>query len=240
MRRDLSLTEVERRNRVALLACLLASGAFPLMMLAVRVRVSDQLSYAFLVWNLFLAGLPVLFALGAETALRHGRRVAAGVLGVGWLLLFPNSPYLVTDLIHLRERPPAPLWFDALILVSAAVAGLLAGFVSLHLMQGAVARLWGTAAGWLTAVAVLGLSGFGVYLGRFARYNSWDVLTRPRTLLYDVRAAVDPTSDRRAIAVTALFSSFLLVTYATVELLGRIGPGPAARAATTAALPEPR
>jgi uncharacterized membrane protein len=203
------------------------------MMLAVRVTVSDQLSYAFLVWNLFLAGLPVLFALGSETALRHGRRVGAGVLGVGWLLLFPNSPYLVTDLIHLRERPPAPLWFDALILVSAAVAGLLAGFVSLHLMQGAVARLWGAVAGWLTAVAVLGLSGFGVYLGRFVRYNSWDVLTRPRTLLY-------PASDRRAIAVTALFSSFLLVTYATVELLGRIGPGPARGAAPTAGLPEPR
>jgi uncharacterized membrane protein len=222
----LSLTTREVRNRVALLACLLACGAFPLAMLAVRVTVSARMSYAFLVWNLFLAGLPVLFALGSEAALRHRHMVTAGVLGAGWLVLFPNSPYLVTDLIHLREQPPTPLWFDALILVSAAVAGLLAGFVSLHLVQGAVSRIWGVAAGWVVAVAVLGLSGFGVYLGRFARYNSWDLLTRPRTLLYDVRSAVDPTADGRAIVVTVLFSSFLLVTYATVELLGSIGPGP--------------
>jgi uncharacterized membrane protein len=74
------------------------------------------------------------------------------------------------------------------------------------------------------AVAILGLSGFGMYLGRFARFNSWDLLTQPGTLMHNVRGAVDPTYDRRAMAVTALFSSFLLVTYATVELLGRIGP----------------
>lgn len=227
MGHHVSSTHEELRNRVALLVCLLACGSFPLAMLAVRVTVSDQLSYSFLVWNLFLAGLPVVFALGLEAAMRRDHLVVAGVLGAGWLLLFPNSPYLVTDLIHLQERPPAPLWFDALILVSAAVAGLLAGFVSLHLVQGAVTSRWGPVIGWVGAVAILGLSGFGMYLGRFARFNSWDLLTRPGTLLRDVRTAVDPTYDRRALAVTALFSSFLLVTYATVELLGRIGPGTA-------------
>jgi uncharacterized membrane protein len=240
MRHDVSLTHEERRNRVALLVCLLACGAFPLAMLAVRVTVSDQLSYSFLVWNLFLAGLPVLFALGVETALRQGRLAIAGVLGAGWLLLFPNSPYLVTDLIHLQERPPAPLWFDALILVSAAVAGLLAGFVSLHLVQGAVSGRWGTAVGWVGAVAILGLSGFGMYLGRFARFNSWDLLTQPGALMRNVRAAADPTYDRRALTVTALFSSFLLVTYATVELLGRIGPGAATGPPAAATDPRPR
>lgn len=220
------LSPSERRDRVILLAALLACGAFPVAMLLARTTVSDQLSYGFLVWNLFLAGVPVLLALAVDTAWRHGRRATGAVAWVGWLLVFPNSPYLVTDLIHLRERPPTPLWFDALILVSAAVAGLLAGFVSLHLVQGAVTRRLGTAWGWVMAIVVLGLSGFGVYLGRFARFNSWDVLTRPRTLLYNVGNSVSPFDNPRAVGVTVLFSSFLIVCYVTIEMLTRLGPAP--------------
>ncbi len=219
-----ALGPTERRDRAILLACLLACGAFPVVMVVVRVNVSEQLSYSFLVWNLFLAGIPVLLALGVESAWRWGRRVQGAVLWVAWLLFFPNSPYLTTDLIHLRSRPPTPLWFDALILVSAAVAGLLAGFVSLHLVQSAVARRFGARWSWVMAVAVLGLSGFGVYLGRFARFNSWDVLTRPRTLLYDVGSVVSPADGPRAVIVTVLFSSFLIVTYVTIEMLARVAP----------------
>ena len=74
------------------------------------------------------------------------------------------------------------------------------------------------------ALGVLGLSGFGVYLGRFARLNSWDVLTRPRSLLYNVGAAVGPSDNIRAVAVTAMFSSFLIVCYLTIEMLTRLTP----------------
>lgn len=211
------------RDRKVLLACLLACGAFPVVMLVARSTVNEQLSYGFLVWNLFLAALPIPLALAVDWAWRHGRTALGVGFWVAWLLVFPNSPYLVTDLIHLRERPPTPLWFDALILVSAAVAGLLAGFVSLHLVQAAVARRRGERWGWAMVVAVLGLSGFGVYLGRFVRLNSWDVLSRPRRLLYDVSSAVTVQDTPRAVVVTALFSSFLIVSYATVEMLGRVG-----------------
>lgn len=216
------LDRYEMRVRLALLGCLLACGAFPVAMLVARSTVSQQISYGFIVWNLFLAGLPVMLALVVDTAWRHGRRVLGAVFWVAWLLMFPNSPYLVTDLVHLRERPPTPLWFDALILASAAIAGLLAGFVSLHLVQAAVARRLGAAWGWVMAVSVLGLSGFGVYVGRFARFNSWDVLTRPRTLLYDIGSTVTVEDTPRAVVVTALLSSFLIVSYVTIEMLTRL------------------
>ena len=216
------LDRYEMRVRLALLGCLLACGAFPVAMLVARSTVGQQISYGFIVWNLFLAGLPVMLALVVDTAWRHGRRVLGAVFWVAWLLMFPNSPYLVTDLVHLRERPPTPLWFDALILASAAIAGLLAGFVSLHLVQAAVARRLGAAWGWVMAVSVLGLSGFGVYVGRFARFNSWDVLTRPRTLLYDIGSTVTVEDTPRAVVVTALLSSFLIVSYVTIEMLTRL------------------
>lgn len=210
------------RVRLVLLGCLMACGAFPVVMLIARSTVNRQLSYGFLVWNLFLAGVPVLLALVVETAWRHGRRVMGAVFWVLWLLMFPNAPYLLTDLIHLREQPPTPLWFDALILGSAGIAGLLAGFVSLHLVQAAVTRRLGALWGWVMAVGVLGLSGFGVYVGRFARFNSWDLLTRPRRLLYHVGSDVVTGDSPRAVVVTALMASFLIVSYVTVEMLTRV------------------
>ncbi len=219
------LSTTELRARTVLLACLMATGAFPVTMLVARSTVSQQISYGFLVWNLFLAGLPVLLALAVETSWRHHRRTLGAAFWVVWLLVFPNSPYLVTDLIHLDHKPPTPLWFDALILASAAIAGLLAGFVSLHLVQAAVTRRLGGTWGWVMSISVLALSGFGVYLGRFARLNSWDVLTRPRSLLYDINSNVIVDGTPRAVVVTALFASFLTVTYVTIEMLTRIGRG---------------
>ncbi|MCB1272288.1 MAG: DUF1361 domain-containing protein [Microthrixaceae bacterium] len=217
------LSRGELRSRAVLLGALLATGVFPVAMLVARTAVARQISYRFLLWNLFLAGLPVLFALGVDAASRRGRTVGAMVLGLGWLLVFPNAPYLLTDLVHLREVPPSPLWFDALILGSAAIAGLLAGFVSLHFVQEVVSARLGQARGWVMSLGVLGLTGFGVYIGRFARFNSWDVFTRPRTLLYDVGSTVALEDTPRALVVTALVASFLMVTYVTIEMLTRVG-----------------
>lgn len=213
--------------RAGLVLALLACGAFPVALLVVRARVADALTFRFLVWNLFLAGLPVLFALGADWAWRSRRRILGTASLVLWLLFFPNSPYLVTDLVHLTERPPTPLWFDALILASAGVAGLLAGFASLRLVHVLAARAVGAAWAWVGALALLALCGFGVYLGRFGRFNSWDVLTSPRNLLYGTTATFgDPLGSKQAVAVTLLFSGFLIVGYLVVTAIGWLGGGP--------------
>ena len=175
-------------------------------------------------WNLFLAWVPLGFALVIEYGWRrHWTRPRLLMPLLAWLVFFPNAPYLVTDLIHLRSRAGAPLWFDALILMSMGIAGMLVGYVSLYLVQLVVTASFGWIRGWCVALFVLFLSGFGIYLGRFGRYNSWDVLSRPRTLLYDARdVAAEPLSNKRAIGVSLLFSVFLVVTYTAVVTLGHM------------------
>lgn len=199
-------------------------SAFPLALLVLRARFSGSFGFRFLVWNLFLAWIPLGFALVVELGWR--RQVPRWWLlvpGTGWLLFFPNAPYIVTDLIHLAPRDGTPLWYDALILFSMAIAGLAVGFTSLRIIQLVVAASKGPVLGWVVALGVLGLSGFGIYLGRFGRYNSWDLLSRPRTLLYDVsEVATSPFSNAKAIAVSALFSGFLVVTYLGQVALGRL------------------
>jgi uncharacterized membrane protein len=233
----------QHRGSVALAAVLLLSSAAGLALLAFRYYYSGTAGYAFMPWNLFLAWLPLCFAL-AMTALRHASLKRAPMLGLGllWLLFFPNAPYLLTEFVHLDpqyavyERPvralaqlsphrDVPVWFDALLILTFAWNGLLLGFVSLHLVQHAVRERLGAAWGWATVVAVLCLSGFGVSLGRFERWNSWDLFSRPATLLADVAARVlNPIDHIRTTGVTLALSSFLLLAYLSLEALAAARP----------------
>ena len=123
---------------------------------------------------------------------------AAGVL---WLVFFPNAPYIVTDFKWLRDWTGAPIWFDVVLVAAAAWCGLMLGFISLYLMQAVVRRSIGTVKAWLFVLGVLAVSSFGIYLGRFQRWNSWDVFTQPGHFAHNVvaahRAAVRPPEDGR-------------------------------------------
>ncbi len=212
------------RSRLVVGVTLAFASAFPVMLLAVRVKLTAGFGFGFLIWNLFLAWIPLVFALVLEWGWRrHWPRLKLLMPFAAWLIFFPNSPYLVTDLVHLQHAPNSPLWFDALILMSMGIAGLLVGYVSLYLVQLVFAASFGKIRSWIMSLVVLGLCGFGIYLGRFARYNSWDILSRPRSLLYDVRSvAFEPLSNKRAIAVSIIFTSFLVVTYGGIVALGQI------------------
>lgn len=147
-------TSNEVRARAIILGALFLAALLPMGILAVRVNRFDALTFGFLGWNLFLAGVPVALASLAELSWRFRKRVMTVGLLIGWLAFFPNAPYITTDLIHLRERPPVPVWFDALILTSAALAGLLAGFVSLYLVHQMAEARFGVRWGWALCAIV--------------------------------------------------------------------------------------
>ena len=161
----------------------------------------------FLPWNLFLAWVPWLAARGLSGA---RSRLAAIALGAVWLLFLPNAPYLVTDLVHLRPRPPAPLSYDVLMFASFALAGCALGWGSIELVHARIARAYGRASAAAAVVLVAFLTGFGVYLGRFLRWNSWDLLARPGAVVSDALGAL---ADPRALGFTALFAAFVGAGY---------------------------
>jgi len=173
------------------------------------------IGYLYLVWNLFLAWIPFIVALAVQDLHRRGQGSPRLLLfGFLWLLFFPNAPYILTDFVHLGTSADVPLWFDIIVIASFAWTGVLLGFISLYLVQGVVKARLGRGVSWLFAVAVLGLGGFGIYLGRFERWNSWDLFVRPWALLPDAVAAVlDPLVRFRTLAVTLLLSAFLIFTY---------------------------
>jgi uncharacterized membrane protein len=196
------------------LATLLAAALF-----IGRVYLSSSLIFIGLVWNLFLAWIPYLVSLGLSL-LKPGRPWRWGYLaglGLVWLIFFPNAPYIVTDFLHLQHRPPIPIWYDIAFIAVFAWCGLFLGVFSLRTMQQLVRQAAGRLAGWVFVAGVVGLSGLGIYLGRFLGWNSWDLLFQPRAILTDVAVRLaNPLQHPGTFGVTLIFALFLLVCYLTV------------------------
>jgi uncharacterized membrane protein len=210
-----------RETRSPLLALMFASLTGVALVIA-RMITSRDLHNAFLIWNLFLAWLPLVFALLACELFRSGRGNGwkLGALGGAWLLFFPNAPYIFTDVIHLVYRAHRFFWVDLLLILICALTGLVLGFVSLYLMQSLVRRRYGWMAGWLFVAVVTGLSGFGIYLGRFLRFNSWDVVAQPVKLFNGISNwAANPLANSQTFTFPVLFAIFLLLAYVMLYTL---------------------
>jgi uncharacterized membrane protein len=205
------------RRSALTLPALLAASAFCVALVAYRRHHTGDPFYDFLVWNLVLAWVPLVLALFAYARARAGGGALVVVLGVLWLLFFPNAPYLLTDFIHLHESAATPLWYDALMLAAFAWLGLALGFASLYVMQTIWDRAAGRAVSWLGVVGALALASFGVYLGRFLRFNSWDALIRPRRIVQVVRTQLDnPFEQPRLLGALVVLTGALTIAYLVV------------------------
>ncbi len=214
---------------VPILALVFASGVCVALVTA-RVIWTGNLHYAFLVWNLFLAWLPLVFALLADDAHRTGQgsKWRFRGLAIAWLLFFPNAPYIFTDLIHLTRDFYSRFWVDLVLILAFALTGWVVGFLSLFLMQALVRRILGRIASWLFIAVVAGLSGFGIYVGRFLGFNSWDVVLQPLAVCRGIgKWAANPLAHSSSYAFPVLFAAFLFITYVMLYALTHLQHAPA-------------
>jgi uncharacterized membrane protein len=202
-------------RRKLLLGALLAASLLVVAAVVLRVVVSGNLDTTALVWNLFLAWIPLVLAIAVYDGDRSGATaMRLGLAGALWLLFLPNAPYVVTDLKWLDYGSPA-FWYDAALISGAAAIGLALGFVSLYLVQTVAARRLGPVAGWSVAWLALLLSGVGIYLGRFERWNSWEVFTEPSKIAGKLTsAALDPLAHGRPLVLSILFAVTCCMGYA--------------------------
>ncbi len=169
-----------------------------------------------MIWNLFLAWIPLGMAFVAyrlhQTRNRWGFLIAGFALI--WLLFLPNAPYMLTDLIHMRYRDEALVWYDLMLLLWFAWTGIMLGLGSIYLMQEIVTDLLGAFAGWVIAIISIGLTSFGIYLGRFLRWNSWDVLRNPLALFVDIYYRFrHPIAHFHTHVFWLMLASFLVCVY---------------------------
>ena len=219
----------ERRHRFAyaIVGLLMAASLVCIGLLAARMVYSHSVHYWFLIWNLALAWVPFVFA-GLAYTMATARRAVAYVLivvaAILWLIFFPNAPYILTDFLHLGSMGDiVPGWYDVLMLFWFAWTGLMLGVVSLYLMQDIVARVFGGATSWVFVVLVAALGSFGIYLGRFLRWNSWDLLRRPMPMVGELYGRVtDRASQPRLLGFTLLFALLFLFIYVAVYIFAKL------------------
>lgn len=203
------------RSTLSLLLITLLSIA----LLVIRAVFAQYLMGIFLVWNLFLAWLPLIFILLARRLLNSKHRFKQfGILSCVclWLLFFPNSPYIVTDLMHLNHLGGHLLWFDSIGLFVVAFAGLTVGIYSLFVAHQVVSAYTPFKVAWFFIGFSTFLAGFGLYLGRFVRFNSWDLFTNPVFLL---KRSVLELQNPLAIQMTLVFTLVLFILYLSFWVL---------------------
>lgn len=171
-----------------------------------------QFTWWWLPWNLFLAGLPLLFALGlirAEHMKKRFHKLQIWFWGLLWLFFYPNSPYMLTNLIHLSRldfimynvqypngigyqfSSELSVWFPFLHMVSGIIVGVTLGLVSLYIIHRHIEARVGTKYSWVLITAVSALSGIALWMGRILRFNSWDIIFRPFQLIERIVSAFD-------------------------------------------------
>ena len=205
----------ENRHSIAVFVLINTACFVCIVLVIARVAYSDSDRHVGLIWNLFLAWIP--FILSYFTHVISWRRnwlyLAFPITVFLWLIFYPNAPYMLTDLQDLARSPSgAPLWYDVIIVVWCSWTGMLLGVISLYLMQDLVIRNFGRAAGWIFVFVISGLSSFGIYIGRFVRLNSWDILQNPTETAMEILGVVIDPSMRLA-AFTLLYTVFFLFIF---------------------------
>jgi uncharacterized membrane protein len=208
-----------RRHVTALMLLTL----FGMLLCQVRYYFTGEYKYFFLIYNLGLAWIPMWFALLGYNLLKNGSKVVPlGWLSFGfWLVFFPNAPYILTDILHFnRFDGTVPWWFDLGMILTFAITGLLCGLASQFVVHEVVTARTNAVFGWVVAITTSLLAGFGIYLGRVLRWNSWDLWHNSGEVLRDIADRVTmPLAHSHAWGLTALMGTFLVLMYLAIWTL---------------------
>ena len=138
-----------------------------------------------------------------------------------WVLFLPNGPYIITDLIHLRLREPIPLWYDVLLVSTVAWNGLILTLLSVGNIHRKLQSHFSAWKLWIGLFILFLSTGYGIYIGRFLRLNSWDIFLHPISLLhYSLIDLIHPFHHTTAVWVTVLIGVFLSFSYTVFYLIG--------------------
>ncbi|PRX53860.1 DUF1361 domain-containing protein [Flagellimonas meridianipacifica] len=197
---------------------LILSVVFAFVLIVFRINVTHSGPFLFLVWNLFLAGIPYAITQALLYVKPMQSKIMFFLGFTSWLLFLPNSPYIITDFIHLQHKGSHLFWLDIIIIFAFALNGLLFGILSLFDMNKLLSEQLPKKVVDFILFAICILSGYGIYLGRFLRFNSWDLFLKPATLFSKMSISLGYTSTW---LISITFGLFLWVSFSLFRRLGK-------------------
>lgn len=219
------------RRDGAVLVWLLGVSALAVVMLLYRESQVAGMSYRFMVWNLFLAWIPcglsfMLAVVGLADQQGMRKLLWWFVAGI-WLLFYPNAPYMLTDFIHLNRisfivwdgydqvyHRSLLAWYDLVLYAIFIGIGMVLSCISLRHIHDQLAASLGKWRSMMMLGGIILLAGYGMFLGRFLRLNSWDV-RRVDMLLEQMLAQM----SRQTVGFVLIFSLSIALCYGTYRVL---------------------
>lgn len=163
----------------------------------------------YMIWNIILCWIPFelsLFFLKNNSKKKGASKFLLILCGVLWVLFLPNCFYIITDFIHIsgnsymvinpNYKPYTAtnesmyffsdniaIWYDFLSISLGVFIGLSLGLLSLYIIQSLIEKKYNKVFSWITVVVISFISGYAIYLGRFLRWNSWDLILKPINII---------------------------------------------------------
>ena len=206
-------------DRILSLSMLFGCG-----MVMARTIYTGEGDFLFLLWNLFLAYIPYFLSAWlthTPTWAAYPRKFIPVLLV--WILFIPNSFYILTDLFHLGGHRGAPLWYDLILIISFAWNGLMLGILSVRQIEKMVELYIPGKTTWAFLYPVMLLNALGIYIGRYLRFNSWDIITNPFELVTDIaRMILHPIQYGGAWAMVLCFTILMTLVYTTLKKISKM------------------
>lgn len=182
---------------------------------AARFFYGEDVPMLFLVWNLFLAWIPFIAAVLIAPIYKWTQsKIIVLFLLISWLFFFPNAPYIITDFVHLKPRIGLPFWYDIMMISTFAGTGLMLGLLSLLKVEKFIASISSNRIAKIFSLVNIPLCGFGIWIGRYQRWNSWDVVTRPDAVILDIYYQIkDPITNMDTLGLSIVITIMILFSY---------------------------
>ncbi|MDR2842787.1 MAG: DUF1361 domain-containing protein [Spirochaetaceae bacterium] len=208
-------------NRLGVAIQLLILSVFCFGLTIIRYIYTDGIGYFFLLWNLFLAFIPWLITglLIIKPGIKKSK-IVISLIFIVWFLFFPNAFYIITDLMHLRKRSAVPIWFDMFLILSFSWTGFLFGFYSLLDIEQIMQEKFSKKCTYIFTVIIIFAASYGIFLGRYIRLNSWDIIASPVKFILTIKdTIINPAIRRNAFAMTFITGIFLNMIYWSLHML---------------------
>ncbi len=228
------MIKTTNKNMVRVITNLMILSIIGCIMVGFRVYMTGSLKFAFLIWNLFLAWIPLGFSLTMKwitVNIRNGtkKRIYLLFFGFLWLMFYPNAPYIITDIIHLGNynyysmrhnlygnNASIIIWYDFILVMFFVFKGYIIGHISLFTVHKMVEKKFKKILGWIFVLTTSILSGYAIFLGRYIRINSWEIISNPLSLLKVLITNINLLS----IKFTLSFGIFIFLLYIALNTLG--------------------
>lgn len=197
----------QKRNQL-----LISLSFYCLILILLRAKITHSVYLFFLIWNLILAGIPYIITSYVAIYRNHKKnnKLKTILLLLVWLAFLPNSFYIITDLVHLSRSNEYFFWFDLILICSFSISGFILGLVSMLEFEKIILGLVSTKLTKLMIPMICFLSGFGIFLGRILRFNSWEILSNPMQLITD---SINTFFTPEALLFSINFGIFIYVAF---------------------------